>query len=247
MNSIRFVEPIALLPTDLSILHKLRGHDTEITSIDWIKLSNFASTAAARAKKVAKTRRKPQPIVDSGDMFDIYSFDYLENEFGTLSDVNPIVEEPKQQLNIQNNEGFDFVEACQNLKEDILRPDNPEADEENEVHQSEIPENGTDGSEHSDCRSEDFVAVNETLRQLDLTDRADVSAIETESDTILSIVTASREPVIWIWDLNAGAALEKVAFKSSPKGSDIKFQGNLMRGRGKMCNEIVERFFFLKV
>lgn len=176
--------------------------------------------------KVAKSRRKPQPIVDHGDMFDIYSFDYLENEFGTLSNVNPIEEEPKPQISIQNNEGFDFVEACQSLKEDILRPNNPETDEENEVLQSEIPEFGEDGSDHSECRSEEFVDVNDTLRQLNLEDK-DVqrSTIKSEADTILSIVTASREPFMWIWDLNSGAALEKITFKSSQKASDIKFQG----------------------
>lgn len=177
---------------------------------------------------VAKSRRKPQPIVDNGDMFDIYSFDYLENEFGVLTDINPVVEEPKQHVNVQNTEGFNFVEACQSLKEDILRPSNPETDENNEVHQTEIPECGTsDGSEQSDCRSEDFVDVNDTLRQLVLEDVAsDSPRIKSQTDSILSIVTASREPFLWIWDLNSGAALEKIAFKSSQKASDIKFQGN---------------------
>lgn len=230
----------------MSILHKLRGHDTEITSIDWIKLSNCTSssncttsnctstdtsTVATRTKKVAKSqsRRKPQPIVDSGDMFDIHSFDYLENEFGTLSNVNRIQEEPKQHLNIQNNESFDFVEACQSLKEDILRPTNPEADEENEVHRSDIPEAGSDGSDRSDCRSEDFVDVNQSLRQLDLEDRDHKSPMnKPEADTILSVVTASREPFFWIWDLNSGAALEKISYKTSHKASDIKFQGRCL-------------------
>lgn len=159
-------------------------------------------------------------------MFDIYSFDYLENEFGTLTDVNPIQEEPKQQLSIQSNEGFDFVEACQSLKEDILRPANPETDEENEVHQSEIPDLGTDGSDQSDCRTEDYEDVNDTMRQLDLEDKnEELPKIKTDADTILSIVSASREPFMWIWDLNSGAALEKITFKSSQKASDIKFQG----------------------
>ncbi len=176
---------------------------------------------AARTKKVATSRRKPQPIVDNGDMFDIYSFDYLENEFGTLSDVNPYLDEPpKQQLNIPTNEGFDFVEACQSLKEDILRPSNPETDgEDDEVHQSDIPEFETppDGSD----RSDDYVDVNDSMRQLDV----ESTTIKSEDDTILSVVTASREPFLWIWNLNSGAALEKISFKSSQKSSDVKFQG----------------------
>lgn len=212
----------------MSILHKLRGHDTEITSIDWIKLNSNPVPAlpVARPQKVAKSRRKPQPIVDNNDMFDIYSFDYLENEFGTLSNFNSVKntqEEPKQQLNIQNNEGFDFVEACQSLKEDILRPNNQEGDEENEVHHSEIPELCTDGS--SDCHSEDFVDVNDPQRQSDLEDNADNESPRITSDSILCIATASREPFVWIWDLNVGSALEQITFKSTQKSSDVKFQG----------------------
>lgn len=160
-------------------------------------------------------------------MFDIYSFDDLHDEFGTISDVNPIPEEPKL-LSIQSSEGFDFVEACQSLKDDILRPNNPEADEETEVHKSEIPEFDSDDSHQSDCPSEDFVAVNDSLRQLDLKDRDDESPrIQSESETVLALATASREPFVWIWDLNSGAALEKISFKSSQKASDIKFQGTL--------------------
>lgn len=228
----------------MSILHKLRGHDTEITSIDWIKLtdsslpksslpkSSLANSSLAnsplpvsRPQKVAKSRQKPQPIVDTNDMFDIYSFDYLENEFGTLSNFNSAKntqEEPKQQLNIQNNEGFDFVEACQSLKEDILRPNNPEGDEENEVHHSEIPELCTDGS--SDCHSEEFVDFIEPVRPFNSED-ADNKSPRIESYGTLCIATASREPFVWIWDLNAGAALEQITFKSSQKASEVKFQG----------------------
>lgn len=212
--------------TDLSILHKLRGHDMEITSIDWIQLKNTASTPAVRAKKVAKSRRKPEPIVDSGDMFDIYSFDYLENEFGTLSNVNPSQEEARLHMSTQNNEDFDFVEACQSLKEDILRPNNPENDDESEVQPSEIPEVGASGSDPSDCRSDEFVDVNDSLRQLDLTDRAIQSPRrQTDVDSVLSVVTASREPFMWIWNLNSGAALEKIPFKLPQKASEVKFQG----------------------
>lgn len=163
-------------------------------------------------------------------MFDIYSFDYLENEFGTLSDVNSAKnitqEEPRQSTSIQNNEGFDFVEACQSLKDDILRPNNPEGDEENEVHHSEIPEL-TDGS--SDCDSQELVAVNDTIRQFDSEEGNEVSPkVQSDVDTTLCIVTASREPFVWIWDLDTGAALEKVTFKTSLKASDIKFQGEQM-------------------
>lgn len=186
-------------------------------------MRNNPSTGV-RNKKVAKSRRKPQPIVDNGDMFDIYSFDHLENEFGTLSNVKNAQIEP-QQLNIQNNEGFDFVEACQSLKEDMLRPKNEQSDEENEVHQSEIPTMSSNGSE---CNSEEFVNDNETSRSRDMEDGDNGSGeikSSTDTDTTLCIATASREPFVWIWNLNVGAAFEKITFKLSQKSSDIKFQG----------------------
>lgn len=175
-------------------------------------------------------------------MFDIHSFDYLEMEFGVLSNNVNIAkdnsyEEPKQQLTAQHNKEFDFVEACQSLKEDILRPINAEGDEDSEVHHSDIPTLGTDDS--SEGRSDDFVDVEKTESSVVDVEKTDSSVVKIDSedvgdeksgiksvaDTTLCIVTASREPFMWIWDLNVGAALEKVAFKMSQKASDIKFHG----------------------
>ncbi|KAJ6642190.1 Protein rigor mortis, partial [Pseudolycoriella hygida] len=208
--------------SDLSVLHKLRGHDAEITSIDWIEFDTNPPVAE-RSKKVARSR-KPQPIVDSSDIFDIYSYDYLEDEFGTLRDVNPSIEEPKP-LIVASNENFDFVEACQNLKEDILRPKNPEDYEDDRSENSEL-RNETDESGDSD----DDVDGNESVRQVDIEDKSDESPkSRCDSNSVLCIATASREPFVWIWDLNSGAALEKIKLKSSLKSSENKMQGLTVR------------------
>lgn len=226
-----------VLPTDQSILHRFRGHDTEITSLDWIRFHNHSSTPATPAKPVrsatpvtpatpsdrtkiaARSRRKAQPIVDHGDMFDIHSYDYLENEFGTLSS-NTMSDVSKHQLSFHSNEDFDFVEACQSLKEDILRPPKPEG-EEYEVNKSEIPEfDGSDESDQSGYRSDEDVDVNDSLRPVELEGRTDA-----EADTLLSVVSASQEPFVWIWNVKTGAAFDKISLRSPHKTSDVKLQG----------------------
>lgn len=124
-----------------NMMLKLRGHDNRITSLDWMMFninSNEAETipkdeiekSTPRIKVQASTkesrrRGKPQPIIDSSDVFDIYEFDDLAEEFGaaarpTLATIAK-EEEHKEIRSIQSNENFDFVEACQHLKEDIVQ------------------------------------------------------------------------------------------------------------------------------
>lgn len=110
--------------------------------------SKSASTAPKspindRATKRANKNRRdaPKPIVDAGDMFDIHSFDYLEDEFGAISsnsrrnaparghsnknnddDDNYDNEQQaasERSKSITNNENFNFIEECQTLREQI--------------------------------------------------------------------------------------------------------------------------------
>lgn len=109
--------------------------------------SRTASTApkspiSDRATKRAnKTRREaPRPIVDAGDMFDIHSFDYLEDEFGAISSTSrrgvPTRGQPDKDnaagdddddgpatsdrnKSTTNNENFNFIEECQTLREQM--------------------------------------------------------------------------------------------------------------------------------
>lgn len=94
------------------------------------------------SKRVDKSRREaPKPIVDAGDMFDIHSFDYLEDEFGAISansrrtarargqpanniddeddDNDNDDERSSQNKNTVNNENFNFIEECQTLREQM--------------------------------------------------------------------------------------------------------------------------------
>lgn len=154
---------------DLVILQKLRAHDTEIVSLEWMLITqNDAEPIEAESQQVVQEKRPikraenlhkpqrrdlPKPIVDEGDMFDIHSFDYLEEEFGTLSRPAPAIRgsaatelsdeddevfEEAAQGSI-NNEKFDFAEECQALRQQISEQKGKEAQDENaEVNLSDI-------------------------------------------------------------------------------------------------------------
>lgn len=130
--------------TGLAVTHKLRGHDTDIVSLEWMLLdktvvitesdvidNRVINTPGKNSDPIRrrKIREPPKPIVDADDMFDIYSYDYSGEEFGTITsskknadDLHAESFEEKivnEQVENVNNENFDFVEACQTLREEI--------------------------------------------------------------------------------------------------------------------------------
>lgn len=167
---------------DNIVMQTLRGHDSEVVSLQWtliespalpasqlpqkqkgdvgvipsvsedflkvpstsksVSPSKTVSTApksptSNRATKRINARREPpKPIVDAGDMFDIHSFDYLEEEFGTISstsrakargqsnndgnDEDDDADESNQHnKSAIDNENFNFIEECQTLRDQI--------------------------------------------------------------------------------------------------------------------------------
>lgn len=144
-----------------TILQRLRAHDTEIISLEWMRITaddaqpieipvepradaGTKSLPAKRAQSHSKPsmprRDAPQPIVDEGDMFDIHSFDYLEEEFGSVS--KPVVHSHDVEdstidegsivgvgKGVVTNENFNYVEACESLRDQIIG-DRDEAEQE---------------------------------------------------------------------------------------------------------------------
>lgn len=78
-----------------------------------------------KAAENTKTRREaPRPIVDAGDMFDIHSYDYLEDEFGTISSNASTWKEARKDASTAakttaNDANFNFIEECQSLQEQM--------------------------------------------------------------------------------------------------------------------------------
>lgn len=170
------------------MLQKLRGHDSEVVSLEWTLIHSAATPSEAKAstpsenesiapvEPSAKTqsgnqalpelklstptktvlprsfqahssatkvkidkipeqkisrRDRPQPIVDADDMFDMHSYDYLEDEFGAVSSTRsatPSRSEIKGRESNKDNENFNFIEECQTLREKITNNDSDSDD-----------------------------------------------------------------------------------------------------------------------
>lgn len=100
------------------ILFNLRGHDMEVTSFSWSIGNPVEDLPPVHERPILKAKKTPIPASD--DCFDIYDYDYLENEFGAPSRIAPAaddsfvgIEKPK------SDEHFNFSEACKALKDDI--------------------------------------------------------------------------------------------------------------------------------
>lgn len=117
-----------------TIIYTLRGHDTEITSLSWMAMnisplvSGVDSALSPKEGTPKKPPRKNLPIINpelNDDIFDIYDYDYLENEFGAPVDDTVHSEEKERVVlektkdEFEGNENFNFAEECQNLKDDI--------------------------------------------------------------------------------------------------------------------------------
>ncbi|XP_075165402.1 gem nuclear organelle associated protein rigor mortis [Haematobia irritans] len=125
-------------------IYTLRGHDAAITSLAWNRVLAADLCQPSLDKggevKVEKARKKPvklartdTTIIDTDDIFDIYDYDYLDNEFGAtpqtkMDPISEFVGIEKSKESSGTAAEFDFAEACQSLKEEInaLREDQGE-------------------------------------------------------------------------------------------------------------------------
>lgn len=110
----------------LEIKFKLRGHDSEITCLGWTAfvVDQDPGTPGRSKNLKKKSKAPPKPAPADDDCFDIYSFDHLEEEFGTFAPKAMEQESDQEELEstekLPANSNFDFIEACQSLKNDIL-------------------------------------------------------------------------------------------------------------------------------
>lgn len=200
--------------TDMTITHTMRGHDTEIRSLDWIKA--------------------PQTPVEEEDLFGLYSCNDTENEFGVIkerrNDRTFDMDAPSgdkamhEAIESMNEEAFDFAEACQALKQDIIAgkddDKSPEKVKDPEYFdfagvvgsQKSIKKADSDSfSETSEApsRDNDFKSIeNGVDNTIAVTNSSKFEGIM-DDDLILLLSTAA-EPRVWIWDSQKGCALDKI-------------------------------------
>lgn len=168
-------------------LYTLRGHGDNVVSLAWNRIELCTNPLPDKAKeeikavkavkapaKTQKLTRTDTRMVDSEDIFDIYDYDYLDNEFGTTATQDSKCELVSDFVGIEKPSEpsgaaqFDFAEACQSLKEEInaLREDQPQTSPDNVVSLEDCKnaeaqddssscnsENGEEGKAHSDKQS----------------------------------------------------------------------------------------------
>uniref|UniRef100_A0A2M4AFL4 Putative wd40 domain protein n=1 Tax=Anopheles triannulatus TaxID=58253 RepID=A0A2M4AFL4_9DIPT len=214
----------------MSILQSLRAHDREIVSIDLMMVTvdgdkkpvettakGSKATAAEKERPKKQARKKPVPEPDTSDFLDIYDFNDNQEEFGTIIDreSNDSARE-KFHEKIKSVVGFNFQEACQNLKEDILeaaaRREGEDEDDDERVSGEEL--NTDDENELDDCEKlRDYVVVDSDEEELGAQDGEEEEE-EDAAERKLILVTGSRENVVWFWDFETGLPIDKVTMQS---------------------------------
>lgn len=222
----------------MEIFAKLRGHDTEITSLDWMYLSMKAATEAAPVPDKV-TLKNLIASTDTSDCFDIYVANE-ETEFGVYGgsvESRSDDEETNQgelQEKIVNNSNFNFLEACNNLKGDILAEDdkpkgNASVDgtfEENKEQYGVKNENNlsADESLESNASSRTPVLTEESLNFLEEAQRMKDFVIVSKEDVaqvedIPVLASGSRETIAWLWDINERTAFCKIKWHPKTRPS----------------------------
>uniref|UniRef100_A0A182SWX3 Gem-associated protein 5 first beta-propeller domain-containing protein n=1 Tax=Anopheles maculatus TaxID=74869 RepID=A0A182SWX3_9DIPT len=213
----------------MAILHTLRGHDKEIVSVACMRVPVLKKTVWRREDKTLdckegdtgsatksvvqnrpkkQARKKGQVVAEESDCFDIYDFNESLEEFGTIVDRESLDDKNDQfREKTKTGEGFNFLEACENLKEDILKAanrrdeeeENDETGERSAIAQAEF--NTDDENELDDCEKlRDYVVVGNDDGEAN----AELNEEHDEVDYKLILVSGSRENIVWFWDYETG-------------------------------------------
>lgn len=293
------------------VLHKIRGHDAEIVSLEWMKLRpskynvksdntpskvNGKKSIAAPSKPSVETpsksvasrlsksspkaqskaapiisgrnlqtstpstesnrkpalmgrraqdaRREPaKPIVDADDMFDMFTYDYEQTEFGATGSQAPKKTTPKadqldeseieekQKSICVSNDRFDFVEACQSLRSQIVEAKTGELEEGDEataVNMSDIRQMKALSPEMGDI-SLDALSLRSTIgsshNQSELADLEQVldemKISDEQADEEVFLASGSLESFVVIWNTKEGRVVDKIIFKPMQNRSPI--------------------------
>ncbi|XP_062546175.1 protein rigor mortis [Armigeres subalbatus] len=227
---------------NMEVLRNMRGHDTEIVSIDWKQVrvkpeqANASWRREERPKKEArkKDRRstaKPANTptdANTSDIFDIYDYDDSKEEFGTIinRETSNYDQRDRFREKVHMTPGFNFLEECQNLKKDLDEARQKEKENPNDdaAEDAERPgEINTDDENELDEAEKfrDFIIVDEDGKEGVEHEKDD----EEEGETRMILVTGSRENVIFFWDHDTGLAVDKIMLASNQHSNKRLFPG----------------------
>lgn len=176
---------------DLIVKHLFRGHDHKVSSIIWMR--NISGG----------------PLDEDDDCFDVYNDDHFRDDFGVeKKSAAPSVclkDTPVESPPVNNK--FDFVEACQTLKEEIIL-------QKNEVPFS-TPQRPTQPSAEECTKSplnDSNVSLSSGSSNLEnMFEKIDIN----EEAEDLTMVTLDQNMNVWVWDVRLNCA--KGSFRISSK------------------------------
>lgn len=223
---------ILLIAVDtMQITAKLRGHDTEVTSLDWMYFSMTQAKEVPHKKGVANSLENLIASTDTSDCFDIY-VENVEPEFGVYgaafeakSDDEEVIDGELQEK-IANNANFNFLEACNDLKGDILADEEATGDSAKGTYEDNKERYGVQNEKHpslngsldSNASSRTPVLTEESLNYLDECQRMKDFVIVSKEDVAQIddfpvLASGSREQVAWLWDVNERTAFCKINWR----------------------------------
>lgn len=229
---------ILLLSVDkMEISAKLRCHDAEISSLDWMYLTTKKPKEVSKAVDSKSSLEHLIASTDTSDIFDIYvengepEFGVYEKEVQTCSDDEESNVADFQEK-IVSNSNFNYLEACRDLKTVILSEENDRDDRTKGTYEENKDQYGMknqinpscDESLASNASSRTPVLTEESLNYLDECQRMkDFAGISNEGtpqlDEIPVLASGSREPVAWIWDIKERTAFCKIKWHPKTKQS----------------------------
>lgn len=228
---------ILLISVDkMEVIARLRGHDTEVTSLDWIYLSMRPQKQEPLEVDKKSTLQEIIAATDTSDAFDIYE-DNTDAEFGvyvseSIEDRSDDEEDNQAEIQekIHSTSDFNFLEACSSLKGDILGDGDDKGDSSKGKFEDNKEKYGVlnpdiqsvDESLESNASSRTPVLTEESLNYLDecqrMKDFVIVSKEEiAQIEDIPVIASGSREPLAWLWDVNEKNSFAKIKWHPKPR------------------------------
>lgn len=210
----------------MNIMGRFREHDAEITCLDFIVIEK---------KQQAPAKINPPAAAD--DMFDIYSYEKVENEFGvyreTVEDRSDDEEtnEAEFQEKVHTTTDFDFLEACSSLKETILSGKDDEMevgiskgagkfeDNRDKYGLENTKDPSPDLSMDSNPSSHTPVLTEESLNYFEEHQRLKDFVVVPKENDLVVLASGSRENVVWLWNVNEQKPLHKIKWHPKAKSA----------------------------
>lgn len=214
--------------TDMSVLCNMRGHDREVVSIDWMQVrvlpeeSNSSWRREERPKKEARKKKaeKEAPAaaaaVDNSDIFDIYDYNENQEEFGTIVDKQTSTFDKKDRFfdKVHATEGFNFLEECQNLKQDIIKAkEEQDLDDDTEEGETQAAANTDDENELDEAEKlRDYIIVDGDGKEKIKSGSDEEKEAEPEDEGVMRtvMVSGSRENIVYFWDYQSGLQIDRI-------------------------------------